>query len=99
MTNHSWFCRICNEAQSTVERPNVPVCVKCVKPVAAYLCKEELGVELGMRGINQPYWMDQASFLIALMIKRWKPIQERDLQELMGRPEVLFTGETYDRTR
>lgn len=98
MTNNSWFCRICNEAQSTVERPNVPVCVNCVMPVAAHLCKEELGVKLGARGVDQSYWMGQARFLVALMVKRWKPIQERDLQEHMGRPEVLFTGDTYDRT-
>lgn len=97
--SYFWYCRICHDQKTTPEHPNVPVCDKCVEPVAAYLCKEELNVDMNVRGVDREYWMDQARFLMALAVKRWVPLGQRDLEEATRqRSEVVRLGGTLDRT-
>jgi hypothetical protein len=101
MSGYKWNCRICWESNETDGHPNVPVCDKCVKPVADYLCQEEMGskITLQTRGVNVEYWMDQARFLMALAVKRWQPISQRGLTtDMMMAPEVKRLGGTLDRT-
>jgi hypothetical protein len=97
--SYRWHCRICHEQNDTDISPNVPVCDKCVQPVAAYLCKEELNIDLNVRGVDKAYWMDQARFLVALTVKRWKHISQRGLTtDMMQQPEIKHLGGTFDRT-
>lgn len=99
MSGYKFFCRICHEDCTVDTHPNVPVCDKCVRPIALYLCKEELNVDMNVRGVDQEYWLDQARFLMALAVKRWKPISQRGLTtDMMQQPEVKRLGGTLDRT-
>lgn len=66
-----WTCLICNTRQESVDRPRMEVCEDCLRPVAAKLCDEGLGVKLDSLGIDAEFWMRRADAVVGPMMRRW----------------------------
>lgn len=56
-----WDCLICGERQISIDYPRPERCDACIRPLAAILCREALGMELDAEGVDKYYWMRKAN--------------------------------------
>jgi predicted amidophosphoribosyltransferase len=67
-----WDCRICKDRQETMDTPKMQVCEDCLRPVADYLCRAELGKPPNTPGVDEQYWLIRANAVIFPLMRRWK---------------------------
>lgn len=73
-----------------MDRPKIEVCDDCLRPVAAELCREGLGVTLSAPGVDERFWMVRAAAVTLPMLRRFKAADTSDEREQVRRGQTAL---------